>query len=494
MTPLSPPRSTWLTGCPARSRTARTCPSLVEQQRVDRAEIDVHDLLARGAGVGRERAMRLGAALIAEEHLGALVAHEERPRPRRAAAPSRRARSARPPRGPARWDPRTRGRRARRAPLPRGARRRPGRVRSSSSATSRAQTKGRSRPLQEHLHADRAGAGAPYPCASACASDAVGTTSASIPMPPTPARRGSSVTQSRAGLAKRSRCTGAGKPTPARATSTPCDEQSRTADGARVRAGPASVTQRAVVRDRDLADVFLMPAATRLAERTRRRARRARSGRRRPRPAPRRGGGSRVRAARIFWAIVRGGSPARARIVSVSRPWLARREGGKVNRRLPTGSRKVDRARHRQGTGKVGSRGPLALVDRDSLDPCSRTRFARSSTRPRAASPASSWIPRGSPSKLRARRRAVRHHAVGIEFGVVLGSIKRAAESLEAGKAHEVAIGTDKMITLIRTLGDTYFLALAHEARRQPRQGALPHAHRRAQAPRRARLSERRRR
>jgi predicted regulator of Ras-like GTPase activity (Roadblock/LC7/MglB family) len=50
---------------------------------------------------------------------------------------------------------------------------------------------------------------------------------------------------------------------------------------------------------------------------------------------------------------------------------------------------------------------------------------------------------------------------VGIEFGVVLGSIKRAAESLDAGKAHEVAIGTDKMITLIRTLGDTYFLAVA---------------------------------
>ena len=50
---------------------------------------------------------------------------------------------------------------------------------------------------------------------------------------------------------------------------------------------------------------------------------------------------------------------------------------------------------------------------------------------------------------------------IGIEFGVVLGSIKRAAESLEAGTAHEVAIGTDKMITLIRTLGDGYFLAFA---------------------------------
>ncbi len=43
----------------------------------------------------------------------------------------------------------------------------------------------------------------------------------------------------------------------------------------------------------------------------------------------------------------------------------------------------------------------------------------------------------------------------------MLGSIKRAAEMLEAGAAREVAIGTDKMITLIRTLGDTYFLAVA---------------------------------
>jgi predicted regulator of Ras-like GTPase activity (Roadblock/LC7/MglB family) len=50
---------------------------------------------------------------------------------------------------------------------------------------------------------------------------------------------------------------------------------------------------------------------------------------------------------------------------------------------------------------------------------------------------------------------------VGIEFGVVLGSIKRAAESLEAGQAREVAIGTEKMTTLIRTINDTYFLALA---------------------------------
>jgi predicted regulator of Ras-like GTPase activity (Roadblock/LC7/MglB family) len=50
---------------------------------------------------------------------------------------------------------------------------------------------------------------------------------------------------------------------------------------------------------------------------------------------------------------------------------------------------------------------------------------------------------------------------VGVEYGVVLASIKRAAEQLDAGAAQEVAIGTDKMVTLIRTLGDSYFLALA---------------------------------
>ncbi|MDB4994923.1 MAG: hypothetical protein JWM74_2355 [Myxococcaceae bacterium] len=50
---------------------------------------------------------------------------------------------------------------------------------------------------------------------------------------------------------------------------------------------------------------------------------------------------------------------------------------------------------------------------------------------------------------------------VGIEFSVVLGQIKRASEMLEAGTANEVSIGTDKMITVIRMLGETYFLALA---------------------------------
>jgi predicted regulator of Ras-like GTPase activity (Roadblock/LC7/MglB family) len=51
--------------------------------------------------------------------------------------------------------------------------------------------------------------------------------------------------------------------------------------------------------------------------------------------------------------------------------------------------------------------------------------------------------------------------AVGIEFGVVLSSIKKAAEMLEAGDTRELAIGTDKLMTLIRPLGDGYILALA---------------------------------
>ncbi len=50
---------------------------------------------------------------------------------------------------------------------------------------------------------------------------------------------------------------------------------------------------------------------------------------------------------------------------------------------------------------------------------------------------------------------------VGVEFSVVLGQVKRAAEMLEAGVANEVSVGTDRMITVIRMLGDSYFLALA---------------------------------
>jgi predicted regulator of Ras-like GTPase activity (Roadblock/LC7/MglB family) len=51
-------------------------------------------------------------------------------------------------------------------------------------------------------------------------------------------------------------------------------------------------------------------------------------------------------------------------------------------------------------------------------------------------------------------------NAVGAEFSVILKSIQRATESLEAGGAREIAIQSDKVTTLIRILNDEYFLAL----------------------------------
>jgi predicted regulator of Ras-like GTPase activity (Roadblock/LC7/MglB family) len=52
-------------------------------------------------------------------------------------------------------------------------------------------------------------------------------------------------------------------------------------------------------------------------------------------------------------------------------------------------------------------------------------------------------------------------NTIGIEFTVVIGSVKRASEMLETGDARELAISTDKLTTLIRCLGENYFLALA---------------------------------
>ena len=45
-------------------------------------------------------------------------------------------------------------------------------------------------------------------------------------------------------------------------------------------------------------------------------------------------------------------------------------------------------------------------------------------------------------------------NAVGAEFSVILKSIQRATESLEAGGAREIAIQSDKVTTLIRILND----------------------------------------
>src|SRR5262249_60627681 len=50
---------------------------------------------------------------------------------------------------------------------------------------------------------------------------------------------------------------------------------------------------------------------------------------------------------------------------------------------------------------------------------------------------------------------------VGIEFGVVVKAIQKAAESLEAGQTAEVAIQAEKMITLIRVVNPSYFVAFS---------------------------------
>jgi predicted regulator of Ras-like GTPase activity (Roadblock/LC7/MglB family) len=49
---------------------------------------------------------------------------------------------------------------------------------------------------------------------------------------------------------------------------------------------------------------------------------------------------------------------------------------------------------------------------------------------------------------------------VGVEFSVVVNSIRRATEMLEAGEAREVAVNTEKMTTIIRMLSEAYFLTL----------------------------------
>ncbi len=49
---------------------------------------------------------------------------------------------------------------------------------------------------------------------------------------------------------------------------------------------------------------------------------------------------------------------------------------------------------------------------------------------------------------------------IGAEFSVVLKSIQRASEMLEAGAPAEVTIHAEKVTTVIRMISDTYFVAL----------------------------------
>lgn len=50
---------------------------------------------------------------------------------------------------------------------------------------------------------------------------------------------------------------------------------------------------------------------------------------------------------------------------------------------------------------------------------------------------------------------------VGIEASVVVKAIQRANEMLDAGPTREIAFKSDKLVTLIRIINQTYFVALA---------------------------------
>jgi predicted regulator of Ras-like GTPase activity (Roadblock/LC7/MglB family) len=51
--------------------------------------------------------------------------------------------------------------------------------------------------------------------------------------------------------------------------------------------------------------------------------------------------------------------------------------------------------------------------------------------------------------------------SVGVEVSVVVKAIQRASEMLDAGATHEVAFKSEKLVTLIRVINETYFVAMA---------------------------------
>ena len=52
---------------------------------------------------------------------------------------------------------------------------------------------------------------------------------------------------------------------------------------------------------------------------------------------------------------------------------------------------------------------------------------------------------------------------VGAELSVLIKSVQRALEMLEAGETKEVSLQSDRLVTVVRVLNDTYFMALALE-------------------------------
>lgn len=49
---------------------------------------------------------------------------------------------------------------------------------------------------------------------------------------------------------------------------------------------------------------------------------------------------------------------------------------------------------------------------------------------------------------------------VGAEVSVVVKAIQRATEMLDAGATSEVSFSSDKMVTLVRVINQTYFVAM----------------------------------
>lgn len=66
----------------------------------------------------------------------------------------------------------------------------------------------------------------------------------------------------------------------------------------------------------------------------------------------------------------------------------------------------------------------------------------------------------GIPVESYSRDRAFDIEAVGAEVSVVVKAIQRATEMLEAGDTREVSFKSDKMVTLIRVINDSYFVAM----------------------------------
>lgn len=52
-------------------------------------------------------------------------------------------------------------------------------------------------------------------------------------------------------------------------------------------------------------------------------------------------------------------------------------------------------------------------------------------------------------------------NTVGMEFSFILTQVKKAAEILDIGGVHEIAIRAEKLMIVIRVLNNEYFLALA---------------------------------